>query len=278
MSIGQQEFLYIQELLLKETGVSIDRSKEYLLEGRLDHIKSEQKLTTINQLLQKIKSDPIGNADLKKLVLEALLTHETFFFRDNHPFESFKQVILPNIMKAKKDSRVINIWNAACSTGQEPYSLAIYIKEHFPELRSWTVNIWATDLSDQILDKAKLGLFRDIEISRGLPEELLKRYFIKEGKNWALNQEIKKMIKFEKLNLLHPFPHMPKQDIIFMRNVLIYFDEETKKEIFSKVENVLADTGYYILGSTETPINLTKAFKAETVIKTICYRLTNLKI
>jgi chemotaxis protein methyltransferase CheR len=193
-------------------------------------------------------------------VLLALTTNETSFFRDLSAFEFFKSTAMVEIIKNRAQARSLTIWSAACSTGQEPYSLALSLKESFPQLEDWKVQILASDLNPRIVRKAEQGTYTSLEVNRGLPIQLLVKYFTQSGDNYHLSPEIKKRVTFFEQNLISPWPTTPV-DILFMRNVLIYFDTETKRQIFEKIKTVLAPDGYLFLGVAETPYRIVEGFK-----------------
>jgi chemotaxis protein methyltransferase CheR len=201
-----------------------------------------------------------SNPPLNKKVLLALTTNETSFFRDLSAFEFFKSTAMVEIIKNRAQARSLTIWSAACSTGQEPYSLALSLKESFPQLEDWKVQILASDLNPRIVRKAEQGTYTSLEVNRGLPIQLLVKYFTQSGDNYHLSPEIKKRVTFFEQNLISPWPTTPV-DILFMRNVLIYFDTETKRQIFEKIKTVLAPDGYLFLGVAETPYRIVEGFK-----------------
>ena len=222
-------------------------------------------------LIASLRTNP--GADLRDRVIEAMFTHETSFFRDGHPFEILKSMILPNLLAKRSPSQNLTIWCAACSSGQEPFSVAMLAREHFPDLARGRLRTIATDLSEPILARAREGLYTQTEINRGLPPALLARYFDKQGSCWRLKLEIRRMVDFQRSNLAEEWPNLPSPDIIFMRNVLIYFDQETKKSILSKIRKTLKPDGYLILGSSETTLNLDPTFESLSIGKTVCYQL-----
>ncbi|GET40439.1 MCP methyltransferase, CheR-type [Microseira wollei NIES-4236] len=204
------------------------------------------------------------------------MTNETFLFRDEHPFQALKIHILPELLKQRQIEGNLNIWCAACSRGQEPYSIAMLMREHFSNLSSWNVQIIASDISTAMLEKARAGRYGQHEINRGLPATLLQKYFQPFGNEWQLKEEIRRIVEFRQINLTSTFPPLSPMDIIFMRNVLIYFDIETKRCILSRVRRVLKPDGYLFLGGGETTINLDDAFEPVQFGKAVCYKLRQL--
>ena len=245
MSIRPDDFRYISSIVKDEIGIVLDNGKEYLVESRLTPIAQSEGYASLEALVVAAKS--AANKKLKQKLLEAMTTNETLFFRDGKPFDALKMDILPALIEARRSVRSITIWCAACSSGQEPYSICMLIKEHFPELANWNVKIKATDISSEPLAKARDGLYTQFEVNRGLPAPLLMKYFTRAGMKWQVKEELRSMVDFSMLNLLEPWVLAPRCDMIFMRNVLIYFDEATKRIIFGKVFDKLVSDGYYFV-------------------------------
>jgi chemotaxis protein methyltransferase CheR len=194
-------------------------------------------------------------------VVEAMTTNETFFFRDKIPFDNFKDTIVPDLIKARAGRKSLRVWCAAASTGQEPYSLAMLLKEMGPALNGWRVEIVATDLSQEVLEKSKSGIYSQFEVQRGLPIQMLVKHFDQVGEFWQIKPEVRSMVQFRQLNLLKDFSHLGKFDVIFCRNVLIYFDQETKIDVFSRLLKANETDGYLLLGAAETVVGLTNAYR-----------------
>ena len=209
-------------------------------------------------MVQKLK---IGAEPLIAEVVEAMTTNETFFFRDKVPFDHFKGTIMPAMLQARAARRSLRIWCAASSTGQEPYSIAMCLKELGAALTGWRVEIVATDLAQSVLEKCRAGLFSQFEVQRGLPIQLLVKHFTQTGELWQLNADIRAMVQFRQLNLLHDFSNLGVFDVIFCRNVLIYFDQDTKTNVFGRLAKVIEPDGFLMLGAAETVVGLTEAFK-----------------
>ena len=202
-----------------------------------------------------------------------MMTTETWFFRDAYPFEAVQNHIIPELITKRRSQRSLDIWCAASSSGQEPYSIAMLLREHFPQLASWTISLIASDISHKMLDKSRQGRYNHHEINRGLSPHLREKYFQRQGKDWQLDTEIRLMVEFRQFNLIDSWLPMPLMDIIFLRNVLIYFDVEMKQAILAKVRQLLKPDGYLFLGGGETTINLDRAFKPVQFNKAICYQL-----
>lgn len=266
-----RSFDYIAKLVRDRSAIVLEANKSYLVESRLSPVARECGLDTIERLIEKLQ-EPNAQG-LTQKVVDAMTTNETSFFRDLHPFQALKTTILPNLIKARSSERVLNIWSNACSSGQEVYSIAMMIQESFPELGGWKVRLIASDLSTKILEKAKTGLFTQTEINRGLPMPLLLKYFSKQGIQWKLNDEIRSMVEFRPINLIETFPTaINRMDIVFLRNVLIYFSPETKSAILNRVRASLRNDGCLFLGGSETTMNLNVKFEKQQIGNAVYYR------
>ena len=269
-TINSSDFNYIRDLVRRHSAIALDVDKAYLVETRLAPLARQAGLASLQELIGLLRIQPAH--PLHRQVVEAITTHETSFFRDLHPFEALKTTILPTLL-ARRRSSSLTIWCAACSSGQEPFSIAMLMREHFPTLAARQIRIIATDLSSAILARAREGLYSQIEVNRGLPAALLTRYFDKQGLHWRIKSEIRRMVEFQQSNLAEPWPLIPPADLVFMRNVLIYFDVNTKKAILAKIRHVLKPDGYLFLGSSETTLNLDAAFEPISLGKSTCYQL-----
>ena len=282
MPITIADFDYIRKLVYDRTGVFLSEEKMYLVESRLGMLAKEAGANSVSGLVAELKQIKQKRFNpLYESTVEAMMTNETFFFRDVNPFEILKTSVVPKLLKQRqgdslRDSyaaRTLNIWCAACSSGQEPYSIAMLLREYFPQLATNQVQIIGSDISTAMLKRANSGCYAQHEVVRGLPPAFLHKYFDQCGKEWLLKEEVRRAIEFRQINLTEPFGSIPKMDIIFMRNVLIYFDLQTKKSILAKVRRVLQPDGYLFLGGGETTVNLDPAFKPVQFEKGICYRL-----
>jgi chemotaxis protein methyltransferase CheR len=252
------EYEYLRKLLRERSGLDLSADKQYLVESRLIPLARKAGLIGIGELVQKMK----GGADALTIdVIEAMTTNETFFFRDKIPFDHLRQTVLAEIMQARGSRRSLRIWCAASSTGQEPYSIAMLLKEFSAQLSGWRVEIVATDLSLGVLEKARAGIFSQFEVQRGLPIQLLVKHFRQVGELWQLNADIRAMVQHRQLNLLQDFSHLGSFDVIFCRNVLIYFDQETKLGVFNRLARSLEPDGVLALGAAESVVGITDAFK-----------------
>ncbi len=229
----------------------LDESKAYFVETRLTDLCSKYEFSSIGELIAVLKKRPYS--ELADDVIDQLMVNETYFFRDNAPFDVFKKKVLPAVIKKNEAEKRLRIWCAAASSGQEPYSVCMILKQDFPMLASWTIDFDATDVSLKMIERCRKGQYSDVELRRGLPPELKKRFFQQQGTKWQLSQEILSMVRFSQLNLVRPWPRLPKPDIVFIRNVLIYFDQETKKRIFNDLVRLLGSDGYFFVGGGEIP-------------------------
>lgn len=252
------ELQELKQFLLETSGLTLDANKAYLIESRLSPLMRRAGIANVSELLQAVKS--AKDASLKQNIIDAMMTNETFFFRDRAPFDNFRDVILPKLMEARQEERRIRIWCAAASTGQEPYSLTMILDEQIRKLAGWNVEILATDLSSTAVAAARAGRYTQFEVQRGLPISLLLRYFRNDGDGWRINEHLRARIRFEQFNLLSDFKEFGKFDIIFCRNVLIYFDLETKKDVLHRLGDALAKDGFLIMGSAETVVGLADRF------------------
>lgn len=253
------EFEFLKTFLKTRSGLVLSNDKQYLVESRLQPIARSSKLETLSAVIQTLQRG--GNRALETEVIEAMTTNESFFFRDKTPFDHFKDTMLPALLDARSTRRQLKIWCAAASTGQEPYSLGICLKEEAGKMPGWRTRVLGTDLSHEVLEKAKTGLYSQFEVQRGLPIQMLLKYFDQKGDMWQINAGMRAMIEWKQLNLLESFTHLGEFDIVFCRNVLIYFDQATKSEILGRLSRTLPDDGYLVLGAAETVVGLTDAFK-----------------
>jgi chemotaxis protein methyltransferase CheR len=254
MKVSPVQFAFLRDLLRRRTGVVIDDSKQYLVVARLLPIVRQRAIPSLDTLIDRIRKT--GDKALEKDVLNAMMTHETSFFRDKSPYETLRQLVTEMIPKRSAHRQLV-IWSAACSTGQEPYSMAMLLNEHFPDLvASWRIRIIATDISEPVLARAREGVFSELETNRGLPAELLKKYFRPLQGKWSIVQECRRLVEFRCLNLNGPWPALPPCDVIFLRNVMLYFDVPTRASLVTKMRRVLKPDGALFLGGAETMIGI----------------------
>jgi chemotaxis protein methyltransferase CheR len=252
------DYDYLRGVLKQRSGLDLSADKQYLVESRLVPLARKTGLAGIPELVQKMKS---GAEVLTTEVVEAMTTNETFFFRDKVPFDHLRDTILPALLQSRASRKSLRIWSAACSTGQEPYSIAMCLKEKAAQLAGWRIEIVGTDLSQEVLDKSRAGIYSQFEVQRGLPIQLLVKYFAQIGELWQLNSEIRGMVQYRQLNLLQDFSGLGKFDVVFCRNVLIYFDQQTKTQIFERIARVTEPDGMLMLGAAESVVGITSAFR-----------------
>lgn len=273
MAVSTAEFDYLRQLVYNHSAVVLYPDKSYLAELYLQPIAEAAGFASITNLVTYLQAQPFSSLHIQ--AVEALVTNETSFFRDVYPFEALNHFVLPELIENRAIERSRNIWCAACSNGQEPYSIAMLIREHFPMLSNWSVRLIASDFSTKVLARARQGCYNQLEIKRGLPQLLREKYFYKLNSHWQIKEEISEMVEFRQINLLQSWSSLPELDIIFLRNVLIYFDIATKKALLKKIKQQLKPDGFLFLGSGETIINLDKSFNRVQFDKSICYRLHN---
>jgi len=256
--VSPQDYEFLRKLLKERSGLDLSVDKQYLVESRLVPLARKVGLTGISELVARLKN---GDASLITDVVESMTTNETFFFRDKIPFDHLRDTILPALTQSRASRRTLRIWSAACSTGQEPYSIAMCLKERAAMLAGWRIEIIGTDLSQEVLEKSKAGIYSQFEVQRGLPIQLLVKYFAQIGEMWQLNGDIRGMVQYRQLNLLQDFTSLGKFDVVFCRNVLIYFDQETKAAIFERIARVIEPDGMLMLGAAESVVGITNAFR-----------------
>lgn len=275
MAITPATFEYFRKLVEQRSGIVLEAGKEYLIESRLAQVARAQGFATIDEFATELGTTNFNS--LHRQVVEAMTTNETSWFRDIHPFEALKKKVLPELINLRAGEARLNIWCAASSSGQEPYTLAMMIREHFPKLAAWKIQILATDISTAMLAKARAGRYSQLEMNRGLPAPLLVKYFRKDGTDWVIKDDVRHMVEFRELNLAERWPTLPAMDLVMMRNVMIYFDVALKKDILRRVRQVLRPDGYFMLGSAETTLSLDEAFQREQIDRAVVYRLSGAK-
>jgi chemotaxis protein methyltransferase CheR len=251
---------FLARFLKERSGLVLIGDKSYLIDSRLTPVAKKHGFNDIPQLLQKLRAG--AGPMLEQEVVEAMTTNETFFFRDKIPFDLFTDTMLPAMMEARAAEKRLRIWCAACSSGQEPYSLAMLLDQRAQQLAGWHIEILATDLSGEIIERAKSGRFNQFEVQRGLPVQMLLSYFEQKGEAWEIIPRMREKVQFRTLNLLRDFSPLGNFDIVFCRNVLIYFDEPTKIDVMNRLARMLRPDGYFVLGAAETVVGLTDAFRS----------------
>lgn len=255
MPITDENFKFIQEFARETAAIVLEPGKEYLVETRLTPIARQTGFNTLDEFIQSLRKNPKATL-FHEQVIDAMTTNETSFYRDFHPFEALRLQILPKLIAQRAGVKRLNIWSAASSTGQEIYTISMVLREHFPQLNDWQIQILGTDLSPTVISQAKLGAFSQLEVNRGLPASMLAKYFSKVGTKWVVKDILKKNVEFRQMNLIKPWPIMPVFDIVFVRNVMIYFDVEAKRGILKRVRQCLQPQGYLFLGTAETTMNI----------------------
>jgi chemotaxis protein methyltransferase CheR len=268
LQIRPENFLFLQDYIYRESGIVIGDDKHYLIEARLSPIVRQSQLSSLDALCLALRG--AGNAPLRKKVVEAMTTHETLFFRDIAPFDALKKEILPALIEQRKTTRRLTFWSAAASSGQEAYSLAILLLEM--GLEGWNIQILGTDLSEPIIERARLGRYPQIEVNRGLPANYLVKYFDRQGLEWQLKEHVRRMVRYEVFDLRNSMRSKGPFDVVLCRNVLIYFDVETKRNILRELRSALFPGGYLMLGGAESTLNLDNEFLRVLMGRSVCYQ------
>jgi chemotaxis protein methyltransferase CheR len=254
MKVAAAQYAFLRDLLRKRTGVVIDDSKQYLVVARLLPIVRQRKIPSIETLIDRVRLG--GDPTIERDVLSAMMTHETSFFRDRNPFETLRGIIT-DLVSRRAAERQLVFWSAACSTGQEPFSIAILLNEHFRDLlANWRIRIMATDFSEQVISQAREGVFGELETARGLPPHLLKKYFRPLQGKWSIVQECRRLVEFRQMNLIAEWPPMPTCDVVFLRNVMLYFDVTTRSALVRRMRRALRSDGALFLGGAETMLGV----------------------
>jgi chemotaxis protein methyltransferase CheR len=273
VQLTADESLFLRDLVRQDSAIVLEPGKEYLLESRLGPLMRTQQIDGFGALVAQLRRQPSGS--LRAAVVEAMTTNETSFFRDVHPWEVLRKVVIPQLVKDRAATRQLTFLCAACSSGQEAYTLAIVLREYFPEIvASWRVRIIGTDLSTTMVDRTKAGCFSQLEIGRGLPAAMLPKYFTRSGMTWQARDELRSMIEARPSNLSEriAWQQLPELDGVFLRNVLIYFSRETKESILGYAHSRLRPSGFLMLGSSETMVGLQQPFVREQSDKTVLFR------
>lgn len=271
MELASDDLSYIRKMVQDRSAIFLEDEKDYLIHSRLDPLAKELGCATLEEFVGKLRASPFGL--MHKRSVEAMTTNETSFFRDINPFNALRETVLPELIEKNKAKKTLNIWCGASSSGQEPYSVVFLMKEHFPELESWNVRFIATDLSQAMIKRCQEGKYNQLEVNRGLPAAMLVKYFQKKGMAWQVKDEIRSKIEFREMNLIETWIPFPQLDLVFLRNVLIYFDVPTKKTIIGKIRQTLGPQSYLVLGGAETTFNLDESFERVGISGTSFYRL-----
>ncbi|MBS1816844.1 MAG: protein-glutamate O-methyltransferase CheR [Acidobacteria bacterium] len=271
MPLSTSDFDYIRTFVAGRSGIVLETGKEYLVEARLQPLATRLRLAGIPELVAAMRRT--RDRDLERQVIESMTTHETTFFRDVAPWEALQKHVLPRLIQARRVTRQLKLWCAAASTGQEPYSIAMLLADQFPELDTWQVQFIASDLSLEVLERARAGRYSQLEVNRGLPAHYLVKYFTRHGATWEIRPEIRKRVDFQQINLIEPWPVLPAFDIVFIRNVMIYFDTDAKRSILGRIRQRLRADGHLFLGAAETTLNIDAGFARTEYERAGCYRI-----
>jgi len=260
---------YLRELVREHSAIVLGPAKDYLLTVRLRPLLKDQNLASLADLAAQLQRQTFG--DLHRQVIDAMTTNETLWFRDARLFRSLRERLIPELIERR--SGALNVWCAACSSGQEPYSILMSIHEHFSQLAGWKIRVIASDISAEMLKRVQDGTYSQFEMNRGLPAPLLAKYFERDGDSWRVCKRLRDALDVREVNLVGPWPPLPRLDVIFLRNVLIYFDVPTKAKILERVAKVLSPDGYLVLGAAETTHGLVEDFEPVPGAEGGCYRL-----
>lgn len=271
MAIAQQNYEHVRQVLYNRAAIVLNGDKLYLVESRLLPIAKRAGVANVDALVERIRLMP--TSPWVQEIIDAMTTNETSFNRDVIPFQILRNQVLPELIERRKVPKTLRLWSAGCSSGQEPYSLAMLWQESFTHYSDWQFRVFATDISNQMLERAKSGIFSDVEVKRGLSPHSLNRFFRPVNGQWQIDPNLKNLIEFRFLNLIDAWPATLKMDIVFLRNVLVYFDLETKQSIFKRLRNVLAPDGYLFLGGAETTLMIDDAFERVSAEGGSFYRL-----
>jgi chemotaxis protein methyltransferase CheR len=271
MPMLQSDFDQIRKLVLERSGIVLDSGKQAMVEQKLGPVAKDKGYPDATAFAKEVIKNPLGG--LSTMLIEEIATPETGFFRDNRAFKALKEAVLPQLLESRGNERTLNIWSGGCSTGQEPYSILMMLQDNFPQLKGWTIRFIATDISQKLLSRAREGVYSQLEMNRGLPAPMLLKYFQKQGLQWQVKPAIRSLIEFRELNLVKPWPPLPKMDIIFLRNVLVYFNPETKRGILDRIGQTLRPDGFMFMGMAEIPMTADNKFEKLDYERSGCFRL-----
>ncbi|GAA2630684.1 protein-glutamate O-methyltransferase CheR [Dactylosporangium fulvum] len=271
MTLTAQEFAFISALVRRDAAIVLEAGKEYLVEARLLPLARQSGLPTVSEFVNLAQQRP--EPEIHRKIVDALTTNETSFFRDGEPFKQLVDTVLPDLLARRAATRSIKVWSAASSSGQEPYTIAMVLQDSLPP--GWSFDILGTDISTEMLTRAEAGHYTQLEVNRGLPAPLLVKHFERVGAHWQVAAALRKNVSFRRLNLAAPFPPMGQFDIVFIRNVLIYFDVQTKRTVLQRVSGTLRPDGWLFLGSAETTIGIDDRFERVVAGRTSAYKLRN---
>lgn len=270
MSLAAEETSFLSDVIARRSGNVISDRQAFLFEAKLSQVAHSAGLADVHALVQELRRNP--RTPLCQKVTEAMTINETSFFRDVRPFDALQHDILPELIEDRQNTRSLSIWSAACSSGQEPYSIALLLRTHFPQLEGWNVKIQATDIAEVMVTRTQLGMYTQFEVGRGLPSAMLLTNFERVGLNWQVRPYVRRLVCAEQRNLLEEWPRTEMHDVIFLRNVLVYFDQKTKQDILWRIHQSLRPGGYLFLGGGETMLNLNVPFFPVSLGKTVCFQ------
>jgi chemotaxis protein methyltransferase CheR len=271
-TLSRTDYAYVTDLLEQHAAIDLGPDKQYLVEQRLSALARAEQLDSIAALLIRARADQTGR--VVKLVVDAMTTNETSFFRDPTVYEFLRAELLPELIERNRTRRQLRLWCGACSSGQEPYSIAMMLREYFPDIaNSWNVRILATDLSSTMLERTREGAYSRIEVNRGLPASYLVKYFTRRGRDWQISEDIRDSVEVREINLARPFPFSEQFDLVLLRNVLIYFSVDTKRLVLDRMRRALAPGGSLILGATESTMHIDNSWARRTYGNVSCYQI-----
>lgn len=270
-NISSEDLGFICDLVRERSAIVLEPEKAYLVQSRLEPLAKSEKLGTLAEFVRTLRHLPYG--PLHKKVVDAMTTNETSFFRDLVPFQALREHIVPALLKQNRTIQRLRIWCGASSSGQEPYSILFTVLDHFPELQSWDMQVIATDISQEMVIRCQEGQYSQLEVNRGLTDPVLKKYFLQNDRGWKVRDDVRSKIECREMNLAGPWPAFPKLDLVFLRNVMIYFDLHTKKRILGNIRGLLEPHGYLVLGASESTMNLDDQYERWTISGTSVYRL-----
>lgn len=269
--LTEQDHAMLRALLHQRAGIRLEPGKEYFVEMRLCSLATDEGFGSPTDVLEVLRTEENWGV-LHRRVAEALAIAETSWFRDVHPFDELRRSVLPQFVQRRAATRELRVWSAACASGQEPYSVAMLLREYFPQLVSWRVHLLATDFSTTVLRRAREAVYSQIEVNRGLPAPMLVKWFRKDGLDWRLRDDVRSAVEFRELNLTAPWPALPAQDVVLLRNVLLYFDTPTRRAVLRNVHRTLAPDGLLFLGGGETTLTIDDSFEPVTFGRTVAYK------
>lgn len=271
MHMSTADAEYVRKLIYAGSGNVVGAEKTYLLEARLAPVAKRNGFDSFDKMIGALRLRTVSR--LQQEIVEAMTINESYFFRDDYPFKTLRDFVLPELVRKRAAARRLVIWSAAAATGQEAYSIAMVVREHFPQLLAWDLTILGTDLATDVLDRARRGRYSQLEVTRGLPPEMLRRYFARVGDEYEIDSKVRAMVQFKPLNLLGPWAGIPRADVVFLRNVMIYFDQKTKRTILGQVRATLQPDGYLFMGGAESPMGVDPTFELSSMDWAGCYNV-----